>query len=1163
MKLTAILLLVAALQVSAKGYGQRITLTLKSASLEKTITEIEKQSGYSFVYAKEQLAQAKTIDLTVSNEKLESVLDLVFKDQPLTYTISGKYIAIRQKVASPLTENSKQEALPPIDIKGRVVNDNGQPVEGAIVTVKGTNKQTSTNANGEFTLTGVDGNATLVISAVNIETYEIKVAGRTDLAINVKAKVTTGDVVTVEANTGYQKVKPNEITGSVVVITNEQLNRSVSTNILERLKGITSGLLFRIGSESSEGIQDQRSNLVIRGYSTILANKQPLIIIDNFPFEGDVSSINPNDVESITVLKDAAAASIWGTRAGNGVIVITTKSGRYNLRPKVSFNSNITIQEKPDLLSTPILSSSNYIEIETFLFKRGKYDADINSTVYPALSPVVEILLKRKTGQISQADSASQLNSLKKLDIRNDLLKYYYQKPIRQQYAANLTGGGSNQQYFLSLGYDYNLNNTNDFNRISLTANNTYSLLQHKLEITTGISGSQSLIKNFAVQNSFNYPYEQLADSNGNPLRVDMNRKGYIDTAGIGKLLDWTYFPLKEIEYADNKTTSFNYRINAGIRYKLPVKGLDVDIKYQYSKAVIDGRNLQNQQTFFTRNLINQFSIINWTTGIVTRPLPLGSILDLTSTTSTSQNIRGQLNYKTKWHNKHQLTVIGGAEAGVQETKFSSYRYYGYNEELGISAPVDYVTTYPNFITGNPSYIPSFGGDFSEISNRQVSFYGNAAYIYKDRYTFSASGRRDGSNIFGTSTNNKWKPLWAVGASWDIDKESFYHVNFLSNLKLRASYGYQGNVDNTTAALLTLLYGGTPTRWRQVYAQVRNPPNPDLRWEKVGQFNIGLIFSLKNKRVSGSIEYYRKKGTDLLGNKELAGSTGLTSTKANSANIKGSGFDISLATENLKGKLGWNTILLFSHAKDWVSDYKLPIENIGRYVGGSENPIVGNPVSALYVYKWAGLDPLTGDPLGYLNGQVSKEYTKIIASTNLNDLTYKGPTTPTLFGSLLNTITWKAFSFSFNVSYKFGYYFRRSSINYSNLFSGGSDKGNSDYEKRWQKPGDEVFTNVPSLVYPANSGTTARRDEFYNFSEILIEKGDHIRLQDIRISYVLNKQRFKRFPFQNVELYIYMSNLGIIWKANKVGADPDYILNNSFTSGLPGKTITAGLNINF
>ena len=304
--------------------------------------------------------------------------------------------------------------------------------------------------------------------------------------------------------------------------------------------------------------------------------------------------------------------------------------------------------------------------------------------------------------------------------------------------------------------------------------------------------------------------------------------------------------------------------------------------------------------------------------------------------------------------------------------------------------------------------------------------------------------------------------------------------------------------------------------------------------------------------MSGSIEYYQKNGTDLIGFSPIAPSTGQVRFKGNTAATKGHGVDLVLNSTNIDRAIKWQTNFLFSTSKLTVTSYKdkatssylLNYGDAGGYLHE------GNTLFALYSYKWAGLEPETGDPRSYLNGAVSKDYTAIYTNTKPEDLIYHGSARPTLFGAVRNTFSWNNLSLSFNISYRFGYYFRRSSIIYSNNKGLG---GHGDYYNRWQKPGDELTTNVPSipLTYLAN------RDNIYTYSETLVEKGDHIRFQDIQLSYTLSKAKFIKLPFARAQVYGYVNNLGIIWKASDKVSDPDYLTSQAL------RTYSVGLKVDF
>jgi len=286
-------------------------------------------------------------------------------------------------------------------------------------------------------------------------------------------------------------------------------------------------------------------------------------------------------------------------------------------------------------------------------------------------------------------------------------------------------------------------------------------------------------------------------------------------------------------------------------------------------------------------------------------------------------------------------------------------------------------------------------------------------------------------------------------------------------------------------------------------------------------------------------------------------SSGFSYVYANVASIKAHGYDIQLTTQNIIGKFNWNTNIIVSYNKNTVSEYLMPVPTkADDYIRAATaiTPVVGMAMNNMYSYQWAGLDPQTGDPIGYYGKDKSTDYRKIIDNTSRDSLVYHGLIQPPYFGAIRNTINWKNLSLSFNISYKFGYYFRAASISYSGLF--GSWTGHGDYSKRWMKPGDQVNTNVPSMVYIDNPLFNGR-DFFYRDSEVLVHKGDHFRFNDVALEYFLDKTTIKRLPFEGVRLYANISGLNLVfWKSNNAGIDPEF--NDNY---YPGKTFSAGLNI--
>jgi len=1164
MKLTAILLLAVALQVSANGFGQRITLDLKNASLEKAFTEIEKQSGYSFVYGREQLASARTIDLTVRNEALESVLDLIFKDLPLTYTISGKYIALKQKSPTLSTWKANQATQPPIDVHGRVVNEKGQPVDGATITVKGTNKRVSTDENGNFSIIGIDENAVLVVSAVNIETYEVKVTGKTDLAILiVKTKITTGETVNVEANTGYQKIKPNETNGSIVLIDNKTLNQQKGLNILQRLDGVANG----IGFDTRQVPGQKKLNFVIRGLSTINGPMDPLIVLDNFIYEGDLNNINPDDVESVTLLKDAAATSIWGARASNGVVIITTKKGNFNQKLKIEISSNIIFGKSPDLFSIPIMSTSDFIDVEQYLFSQGYKLSDTSSSSKPSLTPVYEILLKRKNKTISSQDSLEQINSLKQIDSRNEYNRSFYQDAVTQQFNLNLRGGNNNIAWMASGSYSSNAGTLRTtYNKVNLKFANTFKPIKNlQLNLDGYYTNSKTMPSGAPSYNSISSggksaPYLQFVDPNGSPISIDSKYRGvYTDTMGNGRLLDWKYYPLTDYLHDKRTTNLQEFVANIGLDYKV-LNSLHFNVYYQYQQQWTIEKRLADIESFYTRDLINRFTRFGSNPSVPdTFQIPRGGILELDNSTIQSQNFRGQLNYAKSWKsNTHGISAIAGAEIREVITEGNSSTIYGYIEDPLSQGSVDYFTRYKTLVTGSLANIPGAPLLATKYVSRFVSAYINSSYTYKQRYSLSVSGRKDAANVFGLSTNDKWNPFWSTGIGWELSREKFYHISWLPHLKIKGTIGYGGNVD-VNRSPLPVATSSTNVITNFPISRIYTLNNPSLRWEKTQQINLGVDFAMRNQIISGSLDCYIKKGKDFYGESPIdytawgAGNT----IDENVANIEGKGIDLSIQTKNFDRKFKWTTQLLLSYNTSKTTAYFSSSANkISSFLGSSNliRPVIGKPLFALVAYKWGGLNA-SGDPQGYLNGQLSTNYQAITAEASSKGLdgniVYIGNGDPTLYGSLINTFSWKTFSFSFNISYKFGYYFKKQNLSYGALFAGTM---NADFSKRWQKPGDELFTNVPAMVY-TNYPQFTNRDNFYSQSEINVLKGDHIRLQYINISYIIP---YRKVPFDKIQIYFNVANLGIIWRANKEKIDPSY--PSTFA---PNKQYAFGLKASF
>lgn len=1047
-----------------------------------------------------------------------------------------------------------------VKLAGKVISDQGSVLAGARLYSLKNRKSTFTERDGRFVLYGESFNDTLKVEMTGYNSILLPIADMASAqALEIRMEAVSFEIEEVEVfSTGYQSLSKERATGSFEYLDEGKLRQQVGTNVLERLDGIASGVSF----DTKPGQSGQRKlNFTVRCFGTINGSPDPLVILDNFPYEGDINNINPNDVESITVLKDAAAASIWGARAGNGVIVINTKKGRLGRKTEIDLAANVIVSSKPDLFSLPQMSSSDFIDVEEMLFNKGFYNNIINANPsYGALSPANEIFLLRRENKITAADSVQLIDELKKWDVRNDYLKYFYTNPVTQQYSLGVSGGSDIYGYSISGAYDKSVNEIHALHdKFNYRIHNTFKPVKN-LQIDIGLYGTSGKSKSGRIAygdikvGGREIPYLRFADDFGNPLAVStVYSARYTDQVGDGKLLDWNYYPLENYKHMDILNTTDALVANIGVSYKVN-SWLTASGRYQHEWQENLIKHLANVEAYSTRDMINKFSQIDPTTGQVTYNVPLGGILNRTDTKLKAQNFRAQFSVDKHW-GQHNLSGIVGGEIRHAVTDGLSDVKYGYNDNPLGFAFTDFVNNYPTFIRGTRERIPGSSVLYEDL-HRFVSVFTNFAYSYKNKYIVSGSARKDASNIFGVTTNDKWTPLWSVGLAWDIAKETFFDVPLVTQLKIRTSYGYQGNVDLSRSANTIIRYVGRNRDTNIEQATVQQLGNPSLRWEKIGQYNVAIDFGFIKNRITGSLDIYRKRGLDLYG-PEAFDYTGWGTSNVmtkNVAEMKGTGFDISIQSRNIDGLFKWKTHALVNMNKSKTSKYYGSTGSVSGMLGPgmTVTPSEGKPLYSLASYRWAGLDD-RGEPQGYLDGAPSRDYNAIFLDISRNEeasdaLVYHGSSIPEHTGALINTFDWKGISQSFNFSYKFGYYFRKPTIAYMQLFNNGMM--HNDFEKRWQKQGDELMTSVPGLVYPANS----QRDQFYLWSEVNAVKGDHIRLQYINVSYSLPRPVLKRLRLSDIQIYSNISNLGVVWAANKERLDPQY-------PGVlaPLKTYTVGL----
>ena len=1204
MKLMIILLTVTGLQLSANSFSQTVTLSLKNASIKTLLREIQKQTDMDIMVDEALLHQMNPVTIKVRNISVNEVLDRCFANQPFNYKVENNTITIeRKKDAIPLS-TTKQLLLPlTVPVSGKITDDQMIPLSGVSITVR--NKPTSgtsTAADGRFSIEAEEGDLLVITSVGHFGiTAKITKAGTGHFTASVidrekasdEVKQKKSDTISmnnesiglsrlnvlgeyqdvsdnsgntsflnlhfilvkknialneVMINTGIQTLPRSRSTGAFEKLTSSEIQLQVGANILERMNGMVAGVRF----DNVKG----RPPITVRGLSTINSPQSPLIVLDNFPYDGDINNINPNDIESITVLKDAAAASIWGARAGNGVIVITTKKAGKGDPVKWQFNNTFRVTAKPDLFYSPeTINPADQTALEQELFKKGFYTANEANVNKPALPPVVEYLIAARDGRISQAEADAGIAALSKNDLRSQATDLLYEKPIYQQYNLQVSGGGQQYAFNLSGGYDKTLSNLGAINeRYTLRSYGRIGL-GRRVNMDANVQYTNTNSKNGRPEvddvrtGQYRTIYKPLQQADGNMLAWSPTyRRPYTDTAGRGKLLDWNYYPLEDYLHDIRKISTDHLLVALGINANL-IKGLQLQMQGRLERSHSNNEQFQDKESYGARNYINLYTQVD-AGGNYSYGIPVGGIVRNSFSVMQAFNLRGQLNYNKQW-NEHQLELLGGAEIRQTENSSTSSIAYGFDPNVLTTQKVDYLENYRNYVSGSTGlFVPDNTG-FSGTLFRYASWYGNAGYTYKQRYSFTASARRDASNLFGVNANEKGIPLWSAGLGWDIHKEGWMNKIF-SRLRLRLTTGFSGNIDPARSALTVIRIISANTLNNQRYARVDQYANPDLRWEKVQTHNLGIDFEITGKRIWGSLDMYMKKGHDLFGPKPVDPTVGipLPSVPANMAAMKGHGMELTLHTLNIKGVVTWQTTALISMSDNKITEYLNTSATGSSYIkdGRLINEQVGAPVYSVVSYAWAGLDPINGDPMGLLNKQPSKDYSKILGTgTTLEDVIQHGSAVPVWYGALRNDLSWKGLSLTVNITWSADYYFRRSVMTMAGLYGG---FGHMDYYKRWQRPGDEALTNVPSLAYPVVSN----RDAFYRNSEVTVSKGDHIRLQFIEAAYQFKLGKWLRQPQR---FFVNVSNLGLIWKANKEGLDPEY------TTMKPPVSVAAGINLSW
>jgi len=1165
MKLTVFILILAQLQLSAASFGQKLTLVGKNLPIGRVFVEIRKQTGYD-VLMKNTAFNKPTVNIAFKNTPLPSVMEELLRGTEFTYSITDKTVTVE---AAPQRATNTSPPQVGADVHGRVVDEQGKPLADATVTILETNISTATDSEGHFTLKNVREGHTLLISFVGYKSYRITATAQLG-TIKLNPVVDELEEITV-INTGYQSISKERSAGSYAKPNMAILeNRTGNMNILQRLDGLIPGLTVNNSPSASQ------NPFLVRGLSTIGiknpndagyigTNRNPLFVVDGIPID-DVSSINPQDVADITVLKDATAASIWGARASNGVIVITTKKGTAGEKLKVNYSAFINFQGKPDLNYMPTLNSQQFIQAAIETFDPINYPWE---EVYPyihgsaGIAPHQRIQYNLANGRISPEQAKHGLDSLSNIDNRQQIKDLWYRNASLMNHSVSLSGGSTNYSFYGSAAYtkatsnlpgekdnNYKVNLRHDFQL------GKYIRLNLITDLTNGINSSK---RNTIVDHNF-YPYQLFRDASGRnlsmPYMMDLSEEMRQEFQDLS-LIDLNYNPLDEFDYGHTKNNNFLSRNVLGLNIKL-IDGLAFEGTYGYTKGSGKLESYDDTKSYMVRNELVQFTVAPDGGSTPTYHLPKnGGHYSVTDQNRKQWTVRNQLSYNKNWlDNRHQLTVLLGQE--VQEQLYTTNRstVRGYNERLQTFGAIDY-NSLGEFGVDNPimpnywdnSLLINDAFNQTERLSRFISHYANTAYTYNRKYAINGSFRIDRSNLFGLDKSAQNRPVWSVGGKWIMSEEGFMDKkDWLQDLALRATYGLTGNSPEPgTAASKDILSavqsGFLPGR---TGLSIATPSNTKLTWESTRNINIGLDFGLFNNRISGSLDLYRKKTSDMLGIMPTNTFSGYPNIIGNLGDMENKGIELGLNTINIKkDAFSWNTIFNIAYNRNQITKLNLDTYDNSSMQRIWQNYVEGSPAFALFAYNFVRLDAL-GDPIIRLADGTE---TKAPNIAKQEDVAYQGTFQPVWSGGMTNVFNYKNFTLSAAVIFNLGHVMRKdvnqiytNRLHHSNARREGLTTGNlhADFTDRWQKAGDEHYTNIPSYVSNSSLSYTRRDIQYYTLSDMNVVSASYIKLRDITLAYDLPAALLNTIHTDRITLRAQVSNL-MLWKANKDNIDPEYM----------------------
>lgn len=1146
------------LSITSASAQQNYEVNCSNLRLSEVLKEVTRETGYNFVYSNSSVNVSQTVTVNVSSPDINTVLEAVFEGTGITWTLMDKQIALHQEAVPQKPAAAARQGTR--IISGQVLDNEDSPLVGADVLVKGTTVGVYTDSEGNYEIEVPDNpEVSLVFNFFGMKPHEELIGSRDRINVILFPDVEMLDAVVV---TGYQTISKERTTGAFAKVNSEQFETQRISNVSTMLEGRVAGL--------TDG--------QIRGVTSMNGLTTPLYVIDGFPVEKttndgygnwveSVPDINPEDIQSITVLKDAAAASIYGARAANGVVVITTKRAQKD-QMNVSFSATLSIQPYSTYADKYLADAATMVELEREWAAQNPNLQGAGAAAYAQgllddntfTTQGIRTLLRGYAGQMTQSEVDAQLAALAAMGYSyyDDIERYGTRNPFSQQYNLSFGRGSEKNTFNASITYRNNLESDKytDNDDIGINIQNTTQITKWlTLDVGTYLNYGSGSTQSFSLFSpGYTYmPYDRLVNGDGSYYtnrqedRYSAYNMSILNSNGLYNL-DIT--PLDEIGMNLTRQKNFSNRTYARLAIKF-TDWLKYTASFQYEYANYATEQLRSKDSYDVRNTVNTYASANGD-GTATFNIPYGNIYFTSNNITRAYNFRQQLDFNKTFAGKHEVTALVGTETRENKNNYENRTLYNYDPDLMTYSLIDQVALssmgriwgWGNFTNHNAAYL-------LELVNRYVSFYGNAAYTYDGRYTVSGSIRWDKTNLFSTGSKYQKRPIWSVGASWNIDREEFMQgADWVNMLKLRFSYGIGGNIAKNSAPYMTA-YFGSNQHVGGISGTIQSRPNPNLRWEKTATTNVGVDFSLLDNRLSGTVEYYYKNGTDLLANTNGVPTEGwgYSTYTINNGEMVNEGFEISLngtavSTSDWRFDIG----AIFSYNRNEVTyvNVEAPVSYI-LIDYPTAYPRIGNPYNAIYGYQWAGLSEQGTPQLYDRNGELYDDMTP----SDIEDLLYFGTTVPVYSGALNLNLRWRNWELAAQFLFEGGHKMRNTSIPF---IEGSIAPVSNRISDRWQQPGDEAHTDVPRYISSESPLYNYNYYTMYARSSVNIIDASNLSLNNLSLTYRLPSGACSKLAMKSARIMLAAENLFMI------AASPEakYLLG-----GYNKPTFILGLYLNF